>query len=214
MHEDKSDAFPPLHLPFSMRVLTIMGFLLFLGGVISGTYRLFGPEPMYEMPPSLKIQEHKEALGFSPEAIAGWSAYRNEEHGFEMRYPPHWSVEERGAVMAGPNRIRSITYFAYNGYQVFLSVDENEPQPYIFLTPTRALVDMGGIPAIAYIHPKGYECYNAGEEGQVLDCSFFVVPVRKDAIWYRFGAAGNAREVKGIYAAILSTFRFIAPEEQ
>lgn len=89
MYKDTSDAFPLLHLPFSVRTLTIIGLLLFLGGVISGTYRLFNPEPAYELPPPINIQEHKKAE---------WNTYRNEELGFLFMFPPSW---QQGASQRG-----------------------------------------------------------------------------------------------------------------
>lgn len=44
-----------------------------------------------------KIEVLKEEVKIPVDETANWKIYRNEEYGFEMRYPSDWSVEEKNS---------------------------------------------------------------------------------------------------------------------
>jgi len=60
-------------------------------------------EACARVPQLVQCQENKcvgEYKDFIPD-ISDWQTYRNEEFGFEVRYPPDWTVNENGLVSLG-----------------------------------------------------------------------------------------------------------------
>lgn len=70
-------------------------FILFMAGLI--VYVLYlkpylAPKPEVTFPPVAKQQEVPEEI--TTDETADWQTYRNEQHGYEIKYPKDWYMEE------------------------------------------------------------------------------------------------------------------------
>ena len=167
---------------------------------------------------TLKLTDNKplvipktELKNNQPVNISTWKTYRNEEYGFEFKYPDDWILGDEKSLVDFANKLLLIIDVSEKGYQhlnglrsfgVTISPNNTALRETLHKQPT--IVD--GIETTAYFFPNGWECYNS-KPGD--DCSFFNIPVQRKKLWYNLEANGSAQSIGSEFNQILSTFRFI-----
>ena len=69
---------------------------------------------------------------------------------------------------------------------------------------TTVEVTLDKVKATAYIFPDGLQCTPSEADP---DCSFFLIPIFRDGVWYEITAANDAKTLDA-YRDILESFRF------
>ncbi|HEY4487562.1 MAG TPA: hypothetical protein VI483_02230 [Candidatus Paceibacterota bacterium] len=128
--------------------------------------------------------------------------YTNTLFGYSFSYPSSWISDLEQHIKNSP--ILSIA-----------SVHEpKEEQPRRFSVtinlvkraikdhaPKTEPITIDGIEATAYIFPDGYECTESG------DCSFILIPIVRNNMWYEITLANDAKTLDA-YRDILASFEF------
>lgn len=134
-----------------------------------------------------------------------WKTYTNKQFGYSVRYPSGWIVEPDKPIMDNVNRLRSSVAIHAPDNSQGISITVNEKKS---MLPYEALftqeITINGTKQTAYIFPSGYEFCDALKD----DCSFFIVPIYRDGVWYELHARGNARTINEQWKDILSSFKF------
>jgi len=145
--------------------------------------------------------------------ISNWQTYTNSEYKYEIKYPSTWTIKSERSIIDSVNKILSEVHInngidkKFTGSQnLYIVVDENDPQGFIYLAPINENIKIDGQDAIVYIYPGGYECY---EELEITDCSSFTIPIKYKDLWYVFSGLGNATTITDNYNQMLSTFKFL-----
>lgn len=162
----------------------------------------------------LKIPTGNQNL-VSQDDVSDWQTYRNEEYGFEFKYPAEWifRTDNYASVGGAPKDTFSITTISKDKKESFsISISTTEPSGFIYTGDSTEVLINGG-KYVAYLFPEGYECY--GDDIKHGDCAFFSIPTKKDDIWFVFGGGGKYPNLLSQqYLKILSTFKFSVTESQ
>lgn len=133
--------------------------------------------------------------------------YANEEFGYSFAYPQGWLAEPEGAMEDLINQIPSMVsvYEPASTSPMRFSVTINRNERTIKNeAPGNEEVVVGGMAAKAYLFPDGYECAPTPEDP---DCSFFLIPIFRNGVWYELTGANKASTTEA-YKDILASFRF------
>lgn len=158
---------------------------------------------------SLKLLKSKtvQAKSSGQKAGTSMSTYTNTAYGYSFQFPKDWVLEPHRSVVDSTNKLRSIieVHNKKNTSVVRVIVNEDEKLLKHSALKTQK-VTIAGKEYVAYLFPQGYECGMASPGAK--DCSFFVIPIYRNGVWYEIYGAGNAKTVTKAYKDILSTFVF------
>ena len=101
-------------LPAWASVLIIVLSVMIVGLVSYGAYWYFAPQPE---PAELPTADEGEPTGEPADEMADWQVYRNEEYGFEVRYPNSIEVKEDKDTGESFSVEQCYVYFSYKNYK-------------------------------------------------------------------------------------------------
>lgn len=156
-----------------------------------------------------KSNEMPQVSGTMEDETANWKTYRNEEYGFEVRYPEKWMIRLASQTFVSPRQISFVIENPENKNEVVQLIVNQDPQisnqgfdkNVSFVNKT-----LGGISAREYRFP------HPGEDVAVPQ------PGPHTGLWAEknnqiyvlvFFDVSEIQEMQGIYNQILSTFKFI-----
>ncbi|MFH1894805.1 MAG: hypothetical protein ABH813_02810 [Patescibacteria group bacterium] len=169
--------------------------------------------------PQIQQITKDETAGLVPSEVEGWQTYRNEEYGFEFKYPKELSFKEWG--------VKNLE-FSNDGLTVFLEILNN---PQLFNLHDYIVNEYGKNGPLIYKDLTKNEWVEwANEKRDAVDIwtygfvpniegfegDTFLQDTRKlnTVILVRFNAMEkNSSENENIYTQMLSTFRFIEADE-
>ena len=167
-------------------------------------------EHLFSIKDNSIIYEILSTFEFIGDETANWKTYRNEELGFEVKYPNSWKISEMiinnpsnlgyevtlKRLEVGEENYKSLTISMTSKYPYLPDNNHNAP-----LSQTT----VGGLKAKEQVFTSGY-C-------DVLSCSdpFVGIWINKNGYIYTFNFS-NTITIKDIYNQILSTFKFIGDE--
>jgi hypothetical protein len=136
---------------------------------------------------------------------ADWKTYTNTKYGYSLQYPNDWEVDSERQIIDETNKILSLVkiHDATDRHVAQIIVNQNEWM-LKYSTSQVAKIIVNNTPQTAYVFPNGYECYGA-EPGD--DCSFFVIPILSNGVWYELHANGDAKTITQLYKDIFLTFK-------
>lgn len=141
------------------------------------------------------------------EAVAGLftpaKSYANDAFHYSFSYPGSWTLDPEIAVEDDVHHMPSIVSAheekdSPRRFSVTINRDERDLKEF---APVTEAVTVGGKTATAYIFPDGYDCTDDP------DCSFFLIPVFHNGVWYEIVAANDAKTLDA-YRTILASFSF------
>ncbi len=134
-------------------------------------------------------------------------SYTNTAFGYSIQYPRDWIIEPERAILDSVNRIRSEVSIRSGDDRMRLLILVNEKEWLLKReAPFKEQIAVSGSPQTAYIFPEGYECRMA--DPNRIDCSFFVVAIFRNGVWYQLHAIGQAGAVTPAWREILGSFTF------
>lgn len=134
--------------------------------------------------------------------------YTNSKQGYSIQYPADWTVEKERIILDAVNKIPSVvTLISHDKKQnITILLNQKESQMKNESLNTQRIT-VAGAQQTAYLFPEGYECHMADPGRE--DCSFFLVPIYRNGMWYELKASGKAESITDFYQKILSTFTFL-----
>ncbi len=133
--------------------------------------------------------------------------YVNYNFGYRIEYPLNWTIDSEKRIMDDVNKIESLVkiYDTSHEHGVIITVNQKDS---ILKNeaPATEKVIIDGVPQVAYLFPEGYECHMRNPNQK--DCSFFIIPINHNGLWYEIKIIGEAKNVSEAHKKILSTFKF------
>lgn len=152
------------------------------------------------------VMREDDVFGLESES-ASTNIYTNTKFGYSIKYPSSWTLEPEQKIVDRVNKIHSLVMVHDSDRTHVLQILVNENEWMLkHEAPTSTQVSINGSTQTAYIFPRGYECAMGNPDDP--DCSFFVVPIYHNGLWYEIHASGDATIVNEMYSDILSSFRF------
>lgn len=134
--------------------------------------------------------------------------YVNYNFGYRIEYPLNWTIDSEKRIMDDVNKIESLVkiYDTSHEHGVIITVNQKDS---ILKNeaPATEKVIIDGVPQVAYLFPEGYECHMRNPNQK--DCSFFIIPINHNGLWYEIKIIGEAKNVSEAHKKILSTFKFV-----
>ncbi len=143
----------------------------------------------------------------SQDQTAEWQTYRNEEYGFEIKYPPNyeagvWPWPRSGSITPTGIDIHEISDSPSCVLSICLNACvsiERSPNYYLTQGYQRTEITIAGYPAVKLISPKGDEVIYL-----IVNKSNFFFPISY------LTKGGEKNKCEALYNQILSTFKFIS----
>ena len=138
---------------------------------------------------------------------ANIKTYTNAAFGYSFAYPSSWVLEPETSMVDAQNNMPSIVSvheikpFSPQRFSVTINRTERTIKNQASKTET---VTVGGQVATAYMFPDGLDCKPTKTDP---DCSFFIIPIQRDGVWYEISVANEATTLDA-YRAILASFKF------
>ncbi len=133
--------------------------------------------------------------------------YNNTAFGYSFSYPSTWALEPETSMVDAQNNMPSIVSvhdtkpFSPQRFSVTINRKERTIKNQTSKTET---VTVGGQAATAYMFPDGLDCKPTKTDP---DCSFFIIPIQRNGVWYEINVANEATTLDA-YRAILASFKF------
>ncbi len=143
------------------------------------------------------------SLGTTKAAV---KTYIHSTFGYSFVYPNAWVLDEEKSIVDATDQMPSIVsvHDSANVPQRFsVTINRNERTLKDRAKKTQPIT-IGGQAATAYLFPDGYGCTVSTEDP---DCSFFLIPVQHNGVWYELTGANNAKTLDA-YMPILASFTF------
>lgn len=157
------------------------------------------------------LDEFIRSFAFTDTATSSAPSLRTVENaktGWRIKIPADWSVGEERTILSKPNKIVSYLEMKSPGAKRAVTVQVDawpHAALYIYESSLREEVQTKEGEQVAYVFPRGYECYERAENPD-LDCSFFAVPFSRGFFTYTVRGRGEAATIDNTYASILASF--------
>ncbi len=143
----------------------------------------------------------------APVGQASAKTYTNERFHYSFSYPDAWALEPEQNIIDTNNAILSIVSVyelaSTSPHRFGVTVNQVERTIKNHASTTEPMV-IGGVQATAYFFPDGYGCTPSEQDP---DCSFFLIPIKRNGVWYEITAANSAKTLD-YYRPILASFQF------
>lgn len=133
--------------------------------------------------------------------------YTNTAFGYSFSYPTAWTLEPETSIKDLQNDMPSIVSvhdtrpFSPQRFSVTINRKERTIQNQASKTES---VIVGGQSVTAYMFPDGLNCKPTKTDP---DCSFFIIPIQRNGVWYEISVANEATTLDA-YRTILASFKF------
>ena len=138
-------------------------------------------------------------------AIADWKVYRNEEYGYEVKFPNNWTIEDLEPIIDEVNNIPSRISIQGDSKEFHIEVSPDIKRAEFYkITPGR----QGEIQIAGKILAK-IVSFNGGniEESGYVSPSVWIYFIKNNLAYFIELTPTN--EISGVFDQILSTFRFL-----
>ncbi|HEX9722514.1 MAG TPA: PsbP-related protein [Candidatus Paceibacterota bacterium] len=195
-------------------IIIAVGAILLLKGV--------GLGPSSPTPTVSPRQQANDTEDFTPSEVEGWQTYRNEEYGFELKYPESWKIDkEKQNGKSFELRIQEgdISAGFYSTFFIEIGLLEQEIASRYRGDILPLLIEQYGFENIkedivAVDSVLFARVYVLMENGEKLIPHMYVA--RGDLIWsmtFDNASCENRAHCNEVFNEILSTFRFVDSEE-
>ena len=133
--------------------------------------------------------------------------YNNTAFGYSFAYPSSWVLEPETSVVDAQNDMPSVVSvhdtkpFSPQRFSVTINRKERTLKNEASKTEP---VTIAGQTVTAYLFPDGKDCKPTKTDP---DCSFFLIPIQRDGVWYEISVANEAVTLDA-YRTILASFKF------
>lgn len=133
--------------------------------------------------------------------------YSNAAFGYSFSYPTNWVLEPETSVVDAQNDMPSVVSvhdtkpFSPQRFSVTINRKERTLKNE---APKTEPVTIAGQTVTAYLFPDGKDCKPTKTDP---DCSFFLIPIQRDGVWYEINVANEAVTLDA-YRTILASFKF------
>ncbi|MEA1929354.1 MAG: hypothetical protein U9M92_00495 [Patescibacteria group bacterium] len=141
--------------------------------------------------------------GPAPSEVEGWQTYRNEEYGFEFKYPEEWQIEAGQAAVG--ERLEFVDFAGGVAMSLSLLIPETGHEAWE-LTEERVVLIPGGEYVIKYFDPQPY---TVGDDFQSFILVNWNVGDWQNSGQLAIGSLDVGDPRIDLFNQILSTFRFI-----
>lgn len=138
---------------------------------------------------------------------ANTKTYTNTTFGYSFSYPTNWVLEPETSVVDAQNDMPSVVSvhdtkpFSPQRFSVTINRKERTLKNE---APKTEPVTIAGQTVTAYLFPDGKDCKPTKTDP---DCSFFLIPIQRDGVWYEINVANEATTLDA-YRTILASFKF------
>lgn len=143
----------------------------------------------------------------TPAPAANTKTYTNTAFGYSFAYPSSWVLEPETSMVDAQNNMPSIVSVhdtkPFSPQRFSVTINRKERTIKNQTSKTESIV-VGGQNVTAYLFPDGLDCKPTKTDP---DCSFFLIPIQRDGVWYEINVANEAVTLDA-YRTILASFKF------
>ena len=189
-----------------------VGTIIIGGGLLIGNYNELSKSVVKEMKETTLDDKTVEPIDETKDEIADWQTYRNEEYGFEVKYPENWSVVIRGNYQVHFLDIENLGFDTYSEPgegNIFITMDklqDNQDLPSQYYSKSTIIID--GNSAVRYEGIKGgHDQLNPS----IIYTSIYLIKNDKKIKFNFSNRVSDKNDDKyiTIFNQILSSFKFI-----